>query len=251
MKKVFGLETKLSYTSCVSILLLFVIIYRLGDETPITLEDSKLSKDVQIIETTPVNTELIKFIATDSDLGQNGQIIFTITGGNRHDTFRINGKTGMLYLNKQLDYEKYTKYTLTITASDDGSPRLSTSTDLNIFVQDFNDCAPQFPPTSIVRQIQEGISLKTPIVTVTAEDADSGDNGKIRYSIKHQSPSGKHFGIDPTTGTIHTLLPIDREFADTFRLIIVAEDQAPANLKLSSEKLVTVIVEDVNDCEPK
>lgn len=207
---------------------------------------------LEIVETTPINTELIQFNATDSDLGQNGQLGFSLSGGNRHDTFRINGHTGVLYLNKQLDYEKHNKYTLTITVNDFGSPRLSTSMELRVEVLDFNDCFPVFPTTSIVRQIQEGISLKSPIVTVTAEDADSGDNGRIRYSIKHQFPAGNHFGIDSSTGTIHTLLPIDREFADTFRLTIVAEDQAiPVSLRLSSEKLVTVIVEDVNDCEPR
>jgi hypothetical protein len=205
-----------------------------------------------VLETTPVNTELIKFEAFDSDLGANGQIAYTLTGGNRHDTFRISGKTGILYLNKQLDYEKYTKYTLTLTASDSGNPKLSTSVDFHIEVEDFNDSPPQFPTTSIVRQIQEGIPLKSPIVTVAADDPDSGRNGKVKYSIKHQEPPGNHFGIDPDKGIIHTLMPIDREMTDTFRLTIVAEDQAlPESLRLSSEKLVTVIVEDINDCEPK
>jgi len=45
--------------------------------------------------------------------------------------------------------------------------------------------------------------------------------------------------------------PIDREFADTFRLIVIATDQAePVSGRLSAEKLVTVIVEDVNDNAP-
>jgi len=205
-----------------------------------------------VIETTPVNTKLVQLKATDSDLGLNGQILYSITGGNRHDTFKISSTSGILYLNKPLDYEKYTKYTLSLTASDSGNPKLSTSIEFHVNVDDFNDNPPQFPTTSIVRQIQEGIPLKSPIVTVTADDPDSGKNGKVKYSIRNQEPPGSHFGIDPDNGIIHTLMPIDREVTDTFRLTIVAEDQAsPESQRLSSEKLVTVIVEDVNDCEPR
>lgn len=228
------------------------LINRLLKDNSESGNETQTESTIRVIETTPINTELIKFEATDADLGLNQQVVYSITEGNRHDTFRINGKTGIIYLNKQLDYEKYIKYTLTITATDGGDPKLSSSIQFQVEVQDFNDCAPQFPSTSIVRQIQEGIPLRTPIVTVTADDPDSGNNGKVKYSISHQEPPGNHFGIDPIKGIIHTSMQIDREFADTFRLTIVAEDQAiPSSLRLSSEKLVTVIVEDVNDCEPK
>ena len=114
-----------------------------------------------------------------------------------------------------------------------------------------------------MRQIQEGIPLNTPIVTVTAEDPDSGLNSRIRYSLIQQEPSvlvgsvskgagsGPHFAIRPDTGVVYVVRPIDREFADTFRLTVVATDQAePASSRMSAEKLVTVIVEDVNDNAP-
>ena len=103
--------------------------------------------------------------------------------------------------------------------------------------------------------------MNTPIVTVTAEDPDSGLNSRIRYSLIQQEPpvlvgslsrgSGPHFAIRPDTGVVYVVRPIDREFADTFRLTVVATDQAePASSRISAEKLVTVIVEDVNDNAP-
>jgi hypothetical protein len=50
---------------------------------------------------------------------------------------------------------------------------------------------------------------------------------------------------------VYVVRPIDREFADTFRLTVVATDQAePASNRISAEKLVTVIVEDINDNAP-
>lgn len=117
-----------------------------------------------------------------------------------------------------------------------------------------NDNAPNFPSTAIVRQIKEGIPIKTPIVTVTAEDPDSGANGKVIYTLINQEPSNnnRHFDINPTTGVIFTLREIDREQIDTFKLTILATDQAiPASKRLSAEKICTVIVEDINDNIPR
>ncbi|KAK9507837.1 hypothetical protein O3M35_007611 [Rhynocoris fuscipes] len=169
----------------------------------------------------------------------------------------MNASTGSLYLHKQLDYEDVNSYVLNITASDGGNPRLSTTLLFTVNVEDCNDNPPVFTNTAIVRQIHERISEDSPIVTVTAEDPDSGTNGEITYSISKQEPSdpnqpGKmHFQIDKRTGVIRTRLPIDREEVDTFRLTVVARDQAePESARLSAEKLVTVIVEDENDNAP-
>nr|CAH7723483.1 unnamed protein product [Callosobruchus chinensis] len=223
------------------------------DENDNAPEFTQTESKISISEVKPVNTELIQFKASDADLGVNSEVFYSITAGNRKDTFHIDTMTGMLYLHKPLDYEELASYHLNITASDNGNPRLSTTILFSVLVQDANDNPPSFPSTAIVRQIREGIPVHTPIVTVAAEDPDSSINGKVTYAISHQEPENtkRHFGIDPVTGVIHTLLPIDREAIDTFRLTVVASDQAePLSSRLSAEKLVTVIVEDVNDNAP-
>ncbi|XP_059221423.1 cadherin-related tumor suppressor-like [Stomoxys calcitrans] len=224
------------------------------DENDVAPKFVESLRDITVLETTLVGTELMRFKALDLDLGINAQIGFALTAGNRKDTFHIDSYTGILYLHKPLDYEETTVYHLNITASDGGSPRLSSTTLFTVNVQDENDNPPSFPNTAIVRQIKEGIDLKTPIVTVTAEDPDSAENGKVTYSIVKQDPElpgGRHFGINTQTGVIHTLREIDRETIDTFRLTVVATDQAQKpELQLSAEKLVTVIVEDINDNAP-
>jgi hypothetical protein len=130
---------------------------------------------------------------------------------------------------------------------------LTSTVSFIVDVLDSNDNPPNFPNTAIVRQIKEGIPINTPIVTITAEDPDSGVNGKILYSIQSQDPSfgQPHFGINPSSGVIHTLREIDRETVDTFKLTVIATDQAVVeSQRLTAEKLVTVIVEDVNDNAP-
>lgn len=221
-----------------------------NDDAPEFVQtDTKIS----VIETTPIGTELIKFRATDSDLGVNSQLTYSIAAGNRRESFHIDPITGSLYLHKSLDYEDTQTYSLNITASDGGNPRLSTVIMFVVNVLDANDNVPNFPNTAIVRQIKEGIPINTPIVTIVADDPDSGDNGKVTYAIQSQDPTfgQRHFGINASTGVIYTMRQIDREAVDTFRLTVVAMDQAaPPQQRLSAEKLVTVIVEDVNDNEP-
>ncbi|XP_049940240.1 cadherin-related tumor suppressor-like [Schistocerca serialis cubense] len=208
---------------------------------------------VSVAETTPVGTELARFAAADADAGVNAEVSFSLAGGNRRDAFGVDAATGALYLHRPLDYEELAAYALNVTAADGGNPRLATTLLFRVDVEDSNDNPPAFPNTAIVRQIREGIPQRTPIVTVAAEDPDSGANGEVEYRIGAQEPPGPaHFGIDPATGVIHTLLPVDREAVDTFRLTVVATDRArPESARLSAEKLVTVIVEDVNDNAPQ
>ncbi|XP_051166129.1 cadherin-related tumor suppressor isoform X1 [Leptopilina boulardi] len=221
-----------------------------NDNTPIFVDNKS---EISVPETTPINTEFLRFKATDSDLGPNSELTFAITAGNRKDTFQIDPMTGALYLRKPLDYEDLVSYTLNITCSDAGHPRLSSVTTLRVNVIDTNDNPPAFPNTAIVRQIHEGVAVHGPIHTVTAEDPDSGENGIVSYAIAYQEPEDqkRRFGINPSTGVIHTLLPIDREEIDTFKLTVVATDRAqPPSARLSAEKLVIVIVLDVNDNAP-
>lgn len=240
-----NVKHKLSATATINIEVL--------DENDNEPEFTQTNTHVCVNETTPLSTELMRFRATDSDLGANSQITFGISFGNRRDTFHIDPTTGSLYLHKPLDYEETTAYILNITASDGGNPRLSTTIMFNVNVMDENDNPPNFPTTAIVRQIREGIPINTPIVTVTAEDPDSGLNGKVVYALIGQEPSNnqRHFGINNTTGVIFTLREMDRETTDTFKLTIVATDQTVIESnRLSAEKIVTVIVEDINDNAP-
>ncbi|KYN09067.1 Cadherin-related tumor suppressor [Trachymyrmex cornetzi] len=240
-----GLETRLSSSATVHIEVLDE-----NDNVPFFVDNKSR---ISVLETMPINTELLRFKATDNDLGPNSELTFAISAGNKRDTFYIDPLTGILYLRKPLDYEEQIRYTLNITCSDGGHPRLSSVTSLTVEVIDTNDNPPVFPNTAIVRQIREGILVRTPIVTITAEDPDSGDNGVVSYSILSQEPQDqvRRFGINPSSGVIHTLLPIDREEVDTFNLVVVATDQAqPPSARLSAEKQVIVFVEDINDNAP-
>jgi hypothetical protein len=62
---------------------------------------------------------------------------------------------------------------------------------LTIQVEDYNDYAPVFRESSYTKKISESFELEEEIVTVTADDKDTGVNQKISYSIVAGNDEGR------------------------------------------------------------
>lgn len=65
------------------------------------------------------------------------------------------------------------------------------------------------------------------VVTITADDRDSGDFGTVYYSISDVQPSATNgtFTIDNSTGVVRTVGTFDREIADEYSIIVSNSDQ--------------------------
>jgi len=84
---------------------------------------------------------------------------------------------------------------------------------------------------------------------VRANDADTGVNGEIEYSLHQASETVQALlRIDRSTGTIYVKGPVDREAESFLKFFVVARDRGP-NAK-SSKVLVTIRVRDHNDNAP-
>ena len=226
-----------------------ILVLDSNDNAPVF---TQTEQSFDLLETTQPGEFIIQFSAIDEDIGNNALITYSIASGNTDNTFSIDTNTGKLYLAKDLDYETKKQFTLMINATDFGSPRLSTSLKFVVNVRDFNDNAPAFISSQIVVRIDEGINRNSPVYTITATDPDSGVNGELRYQISKQKPDGYYFAINAITGEIYTNGTIDREFSPTFELTVRATDQAiPASKRRWAEKLVTVIIQDINDHAPQ
>ena len=85
-------------------------------------------------------------------------------------------------------------YVLTIKTTDKGVPEQSTTSTVTIVVTDVNDNDPECKDITV--STSEDIQINTDIVaTVKSTDIDSGDNGKVMYSISGGNVAGK-FKID-------------------------------------------------------
>lgn len=105
---------------------------------------------VSIAENSPVNTEILDVEATDADVGGNGKIEYEIVGGNVKDAFEIDRESGVITTKGDIDRETIAEYTLTVQASDKGSPSLFSTKDFVVKVTDLDDNAPVFKPSIYV-----------------------------------------------------------------------------------------------------
>ena len=77
-------------------------------------------------------------------LGLNGEIRYTIVSGDRTADFSIGEYSGVIRVDKKLDFERKTAYQLTIQAEDSGSPVRYDTASVSIYIEDVNDSPPVF-----------------------------------------------------------------------------------------------------------
>lgn len=191
----------------------------------------------QVSENSPVGTRLVQVAALDPDLGTNGLVQFAIISGNSKGHFKLDPESGLLVVNRSLDYEQEPKYILTIRASDGGefSERHNVAfTVVFLTVLDENDNSPHFLFSTLNCSVPENLPAFTHTCSVLAVDNDLGAYGQVTYSIvsscfldyESGSPEKKEaFGIDPLTGDIHTRQTFDYERESQHCLVVEARDK--------------------------
>ncbi|KAF9822527.1 hypothetical protein SFRURICE_010278 [Spodoptera frugiperda] len=184
-----------------------------------------------VFEDAPVGTTVLVVSATDSDVGVNAQITYSLSSEisneavTHHDQeFVINPQTGAITTNKLLDRETMSGYLLTVTARDGGVPSLSDTTDVEISVVDVNDNAPVFKQQLYTATIMEDALVGTSVTQVSATDADVGLNGRVHYELEPKDREEGSFVVDPASGVIRTNKALDRESVATYDLKALAID---------------------------
>ncbi|XP_073710555.1 protocadherin gamma-A10 isoform X13 [Misgurnus anguillicaudatus] len=189
--------------------------------------------------------------AHDADIGVNSVQSYTLQN-NDHFILNVltkaNGrKYGELVLNKELDREQQKEVTLILTAVDGGTPPRSGTVAIHVTVLDANDNAPVFSQAVYKVSLPENSPVDTVVVTVSATDADEGQNGAVTYEFGHLSDTHLNtFSLDPVSGEIKLTSLIDFEEESSVELPIQAKD----GQGLVSFSTVVIDVLDVNDNAP-
>ncbi|XP_017396001.1 protocadherin Fat 2 isoform X2 [Cebus imitator] len=220
--------------------------YQINHYTP-QFEDH-FPQSIDVLESVPVNTSLARLAATDPDADFNGKLVYVIADGNEEGCFDIELETGLLTIAAPLDYETTNFYILNVTVYDLGTPQKSSWKLLTVNVKDWNDNAPRFPPGGYQLTISEDTEVGTTIAELTTKDADSEDNGRVRYTLL--SPTEK-FSLHPLTGELVVTGHLDRESEPQYILKVEARDQPRKGHQLFSVTDLIVTLEDVNDNSPQ
>lgn len=186
---------------------------------------------------------------TDQD---SSEVFLNISSANCDDCFRISnrGPGSSLFdvtVNGLLDFEMFPEgYTVSLTAFDNGEPRLTAARDLSVSVIDENE-PPAFPQAEYEVSVLEGAPLGTEIVRLQATDPDTGTNSQITYSVMSTDDFASLFAIDGATGTLFTAAEIDYEETTTSVQLSVSARDNPGE---TASATVTVNILDANDNQP-
>ncbi|XP_026137609.1 protocadherin-16-like [Carassius auratus] len=207
---------------------------------------------IVVPENTDPGSSIYIFQAIDKDgSGPNSEVHYSILQQwpNIPDLLFLDPTTGVLSLGMMLDHERTSSLLLVVQAMDSapdvGQQRRGTVT-ARIFVTDVNDNDPVFISPSVV-SVMEDQPVGFVVVYIMAVDADQGENGRVTYRIQSGNTGGT-FSLNPDTGSLSILRPIDREEQDLYNLTIVAEDHGLQ--PHSSSQLLSIQVIDINDEAP-
>ncbi|XP_071060592.1 protocadherin gamma-A12-like [Pseudochaenichthys georgianus] len=153
----------------------------------------------------------------------------------------------------QLDRELVSDYNITITATDEGSPPLSSSKTVQLSVADINDNPPVFEEQSYSAHVTENNKPGSTLCSVTARDPDWRQNGTVIYSLLpgevNGAPVSSYLSVNGDTGVIHAVRSFDYEQFRSFKVHMMARDNGSP--PLSSNVTVSVFISDVNDNSPQ
>ncbi|XP_069619771.1 protocadherin gamma-C5-like isoform X28 [Ranitomeya imitator] len=193
--------------------------------------------------------------AHDLDVGSNGikryrldpSPYFSLSVKKRSDGALV----PELVLEKVLDREEVDKHHLILTAVDGGDPPRSGTSQINIVVMDLNDNAPTFDKGLYKVTVKENSLPNTVLLQLNATDLDEGDNSEIEYSFEdHIGDSVKKiFALNPKSGVISIIGPIDHEESRSFELPVRARDRGVPEME--GNCIIHVEIDDVNDNVPE
>ena len=198
-----------------------------NDEIPV-ISDASIS----VLESENIGYFLHTMQTTDADAGTD--FSYSIHSGNDNNHFSINQSTGIVSLQKQLDFEIQENHLIKIVVSDGIH---SVVGNLYINVLDADDSEPIVEGALFT--VSESIPIATVIHTVVASDIDGVS--QLVFSIFSGNEEGK-FLISSSTGIISIANNLDYETKTSYNLQVKVSDGSNF-----TTGIVSILVSDEND----
>ncbi|XP_054454106.1 protocadherin alpha-2-like [Anoplopoma fimbria] len=228
---------------------LLIEVIDVNDNAP---EISVTSLMTPVKEDAELGTIVALVTVSDKDGGNNGVTNCKVVGSVPFKLKSNYKNDYSLVVDGPLDRENTSLYNVTITATDGGSPPLSSIRVITVHVSDVNDNAPQFMEPVIHVYVKENSPVGSIIYTITALDPDLNSNSKLTYKLLDSSQKNIQIptilNINSETGDIVSLQSFNYEELKTFQFKVQATDSGVP--PLSSNVTVNVLILDENDNSP-
>ncbi|XP_076861940.1 protocadherin gamma-A11-like isoform X4 [Brachyhypopomus gauderio] len=229
---------------------IIIEVIDVNDNAPVI---TTMSFNSLVSEDSPPGTTVAVIKIKDSDSEDNGQVICSI---NKGLPFQIHSSLSNYYnlvTDGHLDREAVAEYNITLTATDSGSPSLSSSVTFHLSLSDINDNAPVFEKQVYSVYVNENNSPGLSLFTVSAKDSDCHQNSRISYFLVEQqiggTPVSSFVSINAETGVLHAGCSFDYEQIKQLTFDINAQDGGSPSL--SSNASIHILIQDQNDNAPQ
>ncbi|XP_040613591.1 cadherin-18 [Mesocricetus auratus] len=182
---------------------------------------------VTVPEMSDMGTSVLQVTATDADdptYGNSARVVYSILQGQPY--FSVDPKTGVIRTAlHNMDREAREHYSVVIQAKDMAGQvgGLSGSTTVNITLTDVNDNPPRFPQKHYQLYVPESAQVGSAVGKIKANDADTGSNADMTYSITNGDGIGI-FSIstdkDTREGILSLKKPLNYEKKKSYTLNI-------------------------------
>uniref|UniRef100_A0A8C6X9S3 Cadherin domain-containing protein n=1 Tax=Naja naja TaxID=35670 RepID=A0A8C6X9S3_NAJNA len=207
----------------------------------------------EIPENSPLGTLVALININDKDSGNNREVNCHLQNASPFKIVSAANSYYKLLTDGPLDRESTPAYNLTITATDKGTPPLSTQKTISLEISDINDNAPIFEKSSYTVYVTENNPASSSIFSIKAVDPDLGRNARITYSILTSKiealPLPSYLSINSESGTLYSQRSFDYEQLREFEVQVKAEDGGSP--PLSSNATLKVFIQDQNDQSPQ
>ncbi|XP_030375900.1 cadherin-87A [Scaptodrosophila lebanonensis] len=212
-------------------------------------------------ENSEIGTSVEKLHATDLDTGKNAELKYRIQQGS-FDDFRIDERTGEVFVSRKLDYDRRNTYQLEVQASDLGTPSLTGTATLTINVQNSNDKDPYFVPATQHAEVRADAPVGQVVYTLIALDPDVATHNALEFAATEitaidkegkEVPHSEHFKEFFTiarNGKVLVNKSLDRNLFAVMRINVLVTDSTAPNVQQGRGLLIIQII-DVNDKPPK
>ncbi|XP_024250185.1 protocadherin alpha-3-like [Oncorhynchus tshawytscha] len=188
---------------------------------------------------------------SDKDGGVNGKVHCKIVDSVPFKLLSSYKNYYSLVVDGSLDRETTSQYNVTVIATDEGIPPLSSNSVISVYVADVNDNAPRFSETIFNVYLKENSPVGGLIASLTAHDPDMNENTQMSYSFL-EGNNGKSLStminINSLTGEIYSIQSFNFEDVNTFQFHVQATDSGVP--PLSTNVTVNVFILDENDNSP-
>ncbi|CAH2226238.1 protocadherin-16 [Pelobates cultripes] len=218
---------------------LTVVVKDVNDNRPTI----PLQWELSIREDAHIGSEIAQVTGNDVDSGPVLRYTLSVDGSPA-GIFTILQYSGHIWVTEKLDHEERSSFLLSVQTSDG---KHQTRADLRLTIEDVNDNSPEFTHSLYKVTVMEHTPSWTPLITITATDKDSGDNGRVTYRVL--SADSHAFYMQPENGTLFNTLVMELDPAwPLMNVVVEACDHGFPSL--CSIITVQILVMDVNDHSP-